>query len=239
VTERTLADSLAEMTSLAERVRAEAMVMRARTRRQGRVYIVAGICVAGYLSWSFDRVARFLETERLAAISGDIAIGRGVDLVDDASGEARASAPQIVRAAEATLLAAIPDLGRQLDDSLRVKVRAAVSSTVAPYDHAFIEELSKLPDGRKRIAAAAADPGEAQKLFAEIHARVREHSEVRAAAETTAPELVALRDHFRHLQADSGLSPSDRAERRFLQVALTRVPSPAPKTQENPAPEKP
>ena len=96
-----------------------------------------------------------------------------------------------------------------------VKLRTAVMTSLTPYDHAFVEELARLPDSHKRVAAAAADPAEAQKLFAEIHERVRARPEVRTAAETTSPDLVALRDRFRHLRTEAGLSPSDRAERRF------------------------
>lgn len=224
MSERTAAETLAEMSSLATRVRAEAAVMRVATRRQGIAYLIAGIVIAGYLSWAYSRVARFIDADSLALQTGDIAVSRSIELVFQATGEARASAPYVVRGAETAFLAAIPELSRLLDVALRDNVKDAVRETLVPSDKALVEEIAKLPDGRHRIAALAANPGEAARLFGEVRAKVLGNPGVVAAKQESPPQFTSLRDHMRRLADNTGLTASEQAQRRFLQVVLSNTP---------------
>jgi hypothetical protein len=220
-------EALAEMTSLATRVRAEAELMRVATRRQAIVYIVLGIVIAGYLSWAYRRAAQYIDADAQAQNTGELALKRSMELVYQAAGEARASAPKVVRGVETTFLAGIPDLGKQLTGSLRDKPQAAIKASLAAYDAAFLDELTRLPDGKKRVAALAANPSGAAKLVADLHPKIQGRADV-VASRVVPPSLVEVRDQVRHLSDRNGLNAPEQAERRLLQVVLSKATAATP-----------
>ncbi len=221
--EPTVTETISEMSALSARLRAEAHVMRVATFRQGVFYVVIGLMIVGYISGAFLYVSHFIDTERMATITGDAAIRKSMDMVEEGSSLARIRARQFVGLAENAFVASIPATGRELDLSLGHDLHDAVVAALSPVDQAVVAEIARLPNGRQRVAAAAANPAAAAALFADVRARVRQRPEVQAAMHNAPRGLVRLREHLVRLRDSSRLSASEEAERRLLQVAVSKA----------------
>jgi hypothetical protein len=215
--EPTLADIIAETSGLASRLRAEAGQMRAETRRQGQTLLLWGALIVIGISVPFLRIARYLDYEQLVSVTGDTAVRQGRSIVQEASTEARNSAPEVVRGTESAVVATVPGIGRELEGALH-GVEDGIASAVEPWDIAFIEEAKRMPDGRKRLAAAAREPANAARLLAPILDKVKARADVQQASRTTAPAVLALRDHLRLLRAGEKLTLPQQIERGVVRA---------------------
>ena len=218
------------MKTLAEQIHAEADSMRIRSQRQMQIYAVVGIILVLYLAWAFHRIATFIEPTALAETAGEIVAGKATEVIGAIEETGKKEAPTLVHEAEAAVVQAVPDFRLELETNLRTQIGQYVKVALAESDKVMVDELSKIPTVEARLMQASKDPEAASKLFTEVRAKMMTRQDLKDSLAEAMAGLNKVRDHLRKLKTNAGLTPLERAERRLLQVVMTKfeVPKGAP-----------
>jgi len=205
-----------------------ARMQKATHRSMLFLSIVGGVLVL-YMAWAFHRIATFIEPARLADVTGEIALGQVHEAIDNGTRTLHAMAPEMVRDAETAIIREVPAARAQLQARLEADLRGGLKAALAPGDRVMVQELRMLPDGKMAVHSILENPEKASPfVFAQIRARVDKRPDVVSAVNDTRQELTRVRDQLRKLQNNVGLTPSERAERRFLQIVVASVGVPGP-----------
>jgi hypothetical protein len=212
--------SVADMESLARRIRAEALVMRRQTQRQARAYVAVGLLLAAYLSWAFVRIAQYIDVDRLASNAGVLTTGKVLDLLNRANMDARKELPEAIHKTEVGLVASVPETAHELMTLLRDKPETGIQAALAPYDQAFLVEADKLPGAAKRISEAATSQGSAERLTAQLLPHIAAQAAVLKESKQAPADLLLLLDRVSVLERSRRLKLNERVERRLIQDAM-------------------
>ena len=213
-----------QMKALTADITSEVSRMQQATQRRMMIFGVIGAVLVLYMAWAFHRIATFIEPTNLATVTGDIAIGQIHEAIDNGSNSLRSMAPEVVRDAENTIIRSLPDLRAEIQTSLQRELKDGLKVALEPGDRILVEELHKLPNYKAAVAGILADPEKnAPGVFSALRTQVGKRADVKKEVGEAVAELNKLRDHLRKLKGNVGLTPSERAERRFIQVVVARL----------------
>jgi hypothetical protein len=235
----TIATETKSTRELAVRIEAEADTLEKSTERAALVYGFLAAALFVYGVWAYVRITTAIEPQHLADSVGDIAVGHALDLIVTEKQEVAGMAPQLLRESEDEILHAFPGFREDLESSVRTHLTSTITPALEETDLAIVDEISRLPNAEKTVRAVVENPARTADLFEKVNKLAQASPHARDAARKSSADLREIREHLQKLKAHAGLSPSEQAERKLIQVVLTQIPLPAESVDSAIIPAKP
>jgi len=212
-----------DVKALAASIRTQAEKMEKGSTLQARIFIAVGLFLVLYMGWALNRIAKFIEPTALADTTATIAVGRMTEAVMDGAETGKNMAPELVRDAENAVIRSVPDFRVHLESTLKKQVNEVVKLALENGDKILVEEMKKVPNASALVISAQTNPDDAAKLYAQLRKQVLARTDVKQDIADAMVELNKLRDHMKKLKGNAGLTATERAERRLLQVVLAKL----------------